>query len=152
MIYLVIFFFPSADPSGILPQNPSADPSAKSFRGKCFDPFRILPQSFRILPESFRDPSGIALDPSADPSTKSFRKSFRKNPSAEIGQQKNSIFSWKFLDPSAESFRKILPRSLSRNQCTFGFFLPRILPQNPSAKSFRKILPRSFRKNRLFFE
>ena len=81
MIYLINFLSsfredPSADPSGILPQNPSAD----SFR-KCL---------FRIE------------NPSAE--------SFRKDPSAKIGQQKESLFFWILPQPSAKSFRGILPQ------------------------------------------
>ena len=83
MIYLINILSsfredPSADPSEILPQNPSAE----SFH-KCL---------FRIE------------NPSAE--------SFRKDPSATIGQQKNQLILWILPQPSAKSFRGILPQML----------------------------------------
>ena len=139
------------DPSGILPWSPSADPSADLLP-------RILPQ---ILP---RNPSA---DPSADflprallkkktvyelTFTGSFRGSFREVlPRASF---RESIFQWR--NPSAESFRQILPRILPGNPSAGS------LPGNPSAEknvyeltftgsfrgSFRQILPRaSFRES-----
>ena len=83
IFYLVIDFFsfredPSADPSEILPQNPSADPFHKCLF--CIE------------------------NPSAE--------SFRKDPSATIGQQKNKLILWILPQPSAKSFRGILPQML----------------------------------------
>ena len=130
-----------------LPQNPSAEPfhkclfcienpSAGSFR-------KILPQKIDILSSFREDPSA---DPSEilpqNPSAEFFHKclfrienpsveSFRKDPSAKIGQQRNQLFSGILPQPSAKSFRGILPQMLILHWKSFRG----ILPQNPSAKN-----------------
>ena len=145
---------PSADPSGILPRNPSADPSAESFRGSFRgsfrDPFRDPSvESFRgVLPrKSFRDPSGIlpwspSADPSADLLPRILPQILPRNPSADPSAdflprallKKKIVYELTFTGSFRGSFREILPRASFRESIFSG--------RNPSAESFRKILPR----------
>ena len=95
---------------------------------------------FFFLPRgSFR---GSFRNPSAKSFCGSFRKclfrienpsaeSFRKDPSAKIGQQKSYLFFWILPQPSAKSFRGTLPQMLILHWKSFRG----ILPQNPSAKN-----------------
>ena len=121
-IYLLSFRGgPSVDPSGILPRNPSADPSAESFRGS----FRgILPQSPNTIEEI------LPRSPSADPSAESFRGSFRKILPRRPSVQKIDL-----------SLKKnfVLPRILPQSPSAESFRGTSI----PLRKSFRGILPRS---------
>ena len=113
MIYLTNKFLsfredPSADPSEILPQNPSAEsfrkclfrienPSAESFRK---DPSATIgQQQNQLIKFNFMDPSAA------------FRKILPRNPST------NAYSALKILprDPSAKSFRK--------NKHPFGMFM-----------------------------
>ena len=103
----------------ILPRNPSTN---------AYSALKILPRdpSAKILPRrsankkvvyffgSFRS---LPQNPSAEPFHKCLfcienpsAESFRKDPSAKIGQQKSSLFFWILPHPSAKSFRGTLPQ------------------------------------------